>query len=106
MLVATAIVVSFATVALSQDWWLQLRYYVESRTSKTPPAKPTSTVSTDEVIKWLIGIGGTWVILTLLVDLGDTAEIGEAFALVLMGTVLMVHGPQALTNLGVLKGSK
>lgn len=108
MLVATALVVSFAVTAVSQDWWLELQYYIQSRVAATPPAKPTNPNITDAgtIIKWMIGMGGSWIIFSLLVDLGDTAELGEALALLLMGTVLMVHGPQALTNLGLVQAKE
>lgn len=103
-LVATAMIATALTVAIAQDWWLEVRYYIESRTSKTPPAKPTNANIPDSsaVIKWLVGIGGTWIVLTFLVDLGDTAELAEALAFAVVASVLMTQGPQALTNLGFL----
>jgi hypothetical protein len=100
--VATAVVVSFATTAISQEWLLQVRDYIQQRTAGTQPQKHGNSPPPGTVVKWLLGIGGTWVVLTLMVDLGDTAELGVAFALVLMGTVLMIHGPQALANLGFI----
>lgn len=107
-LVATALVASFATTAIAQDWWLEVRYYIESRTSQTPPAKPNDTKlpSQQKTIQWLLGLGGTWLILSLMVDLGVTAELAEAFALVIMGSVLMTQGPQALANLGFINQSQ
>jgi uncharacterized membrane protein YphA (DoxX/SURF4 family) len=40
-----------------------------------------------------------------MVDLGDTRELAVALALVLLGSVFMLHGTAALQNLGVLGGS-
>lgn len=51
--------------------------------------------------KWLLGIGGMWVILTLMVDLGDTADLAVAIALVTMGSVVLTYGPDVFTSLGI-----
>jgi len=51
--------------------------------------------------KWLLGIGGTWIILTLMVDLGDTADLAVALALVIMGSVVLTYGPDVFKSLGI-----
>ena len=70
------------------------------------PTKPTvttpSTSDGQKVIRWILAIGGVWVVLTFLVDLEDTADVASAFAVVLMGSVLLHFGPDALKNLGFL----
>lgn len=63
------------------------------------PLQPSSLAG---VGKWILGMGGTWIVLTIAVDLGDTAEVAVAFSVVLMGTVLLTYGPTALRNLGFL----
>ena len=68
--------------------------------ASTTPASPVpSSLSVEE--KWLLGLGGTWVILTLMVDLGDTADLAVALALVIMGSVILQYGPKVFTNLGI-----
>jgi hypothetical protein len=52
--------------------------------------------------RWLLGVAGTWIILTLMVDLGDTADLAIAFAIVIMGSVLVAYGPAVFQNLGVI----
>lgn len=109
MLVATALVATFVTIAVAQDWWLELRYYIESRASKNPPStKPNNpnVPDTAHVIKWLLGMSALWIGLTFLVDLGETEELAEAIALVTMASVLMAYGPQALANLGFLSDAQ
>jgi hypothetical protein len=53
------------------------------------------------VLKWLLGIGGVWIVLTLMVDLGDTADLATALALVIMGSVVLEKGPDVFTSLGI-----
>ena len=63
-----------------------------------------TTPGTDErtkALRWLLGLGGTWIILTLMVDLGDTSDLAVAFALVLMGSVLLEYGPEVFSALGI-----
>jgi hypothetical protein len=55
----------------------------------------------DKELKWLLGIGGTWIILTLMVDLGDTSDLAVALALVIMGSVILQYGPDVFKNLGI-----
>jgi hypothetical protein len=52
-------------------------------------------------LRWLVGITGTWIILTAMVDLGETADLGVAFAMVIMASVLMAYGPAVFQNLGI-----
>lgn len=59
-----------------------------------PNAKPN-------VLKWLVGIGGLWIILTLMVDLEDTADLAVAIAIVVMGSVLLQDGPNVFKELGI-----
>lgn len=54
--------------------------------------------------KWLLGIAGTWIILTIMVDLGDTADLAVALALVIMGSVVLSYGDKAFINLGLVPG--
>ena len=54
-----------------------------------------------KAIRWLIGLGGTWIILTLMVDLGDTAELAVALALVISGSVVLTYGPDVFKSLGI-----
>lgn len=68
-----------------------------STTATQPPA-----LNVQSATVWLIGLGGTWVILTLLAEFDDTRVLAVALAVVLLGSVLATHGPQALQNLGVL----
>jgi hypothetical protein len=57
-------------------------------------------------MRWLVGIGGTWIILTVMVDLGITAELAVAFALVIMGSVLFAYGPGVFSSIGFLNPPK
>jgi hypothetical protein len=61
----------------------------------------SSGADTQKILKWLLGIGGMWIILTLMVDLEDTADLAVAIALVVMGSVLLQYGPNVFTNLGI-----
>jgi hypothetical protein len=63
------------------------------------PTQVGSTISTES--KWLLGIAGTWIILTLMVDLGDTADLAVALALVIMGSVVLTYGGDVFTSLGI-----
>jgi hypothetical protein len=67
--------------------------------SAVPPGGSTPTLAGEA--KWLLGIGGTWIILTLMVDLGDTADLAVALALVIMGSVLLTYGADVFTALGI-----
>jgi hypothetical protein len=68
-----------------------------------PPAKASSELTDPTVIaRWALGLGATWLVLTLLVDLGPTRELGVAFAFLVTGSVIIIHGPDALKNLGFL----
>ncbi len=69
----------------------------------TPSAGAPGVATSAQVLKWSLGLGGTWLVLTILVDVGDTQEVAVAFALVLMGSVLLQMGPQALKNLGFIQ---
>ena len=51
---------------------------------------------------WVIAIAGVWVVLTLGVDIGATRDLAVAFAFLFMGSVFIIHGPDALKNLGFL----
>jgi hypothetical protein len=62
---------------------------------------PASGSSLSGEMKWLLGIGGTWIILTLMVDLGDTADLAVALALVIMGSVLLTYGADVFKSLGI-----
>ena len=73
------------------------------------PSGPTNTTSLDKVLgasalKWFGAIVALWWVLTLMADVQDTAELAEAFAVLVLFTVLMLQGPQALANLGFLSG--
>lgn len=64
-----------------------------------PPA--TTAAKQPDMLKWLVAIGATWIILSLMVDLGDTADLAVALALVIMGSVLLQEGPNVFTQLGI-----
>jgi hypothetical protein len=70
-----------------------------------PPTNPrtffTSPDEKDLALRWLLGITGTWIILTLMVDLGEPAELAVAFAIVIMGSVLLGYGPKVFDSLGL-----
>lgn len=53
--------------------------------------------------KWALGVAGTWVVLTLLVDLEDTADLAVALAILVVGSSLVLYGKQAMQNIGVLQ---
>jgi hypothetical protein len=60
--------------------------------------------SSDEktkAMKWLLGLGGTWIILTLMVDLGETSDLAVALGLVIAGSVVLQYGPNVFQSLGV-----
>lgn len=63
-----------------------------------PKGKPAPQPN---IAKWLLGIGGTWIVLTLMVDLGDTADLAVALAIVIMGSVVLDKGPDVFTSLGI-----
>lgn len=65
-------------------------------------SKVTVPLTQTSAITWLIGLAGTWVILTALAEFDDTRELAVAFAVLILLTVLMLHGPDALKNLGAL----
>ncbi len=52
-------------------------------------------------LRWLLGLGGTWIILTLMVDLGDTSDLAVALGLVIMWSVLLQYGPDVFKSLGI-----
>lgn len=52
--------------------------------------------------KWVIAIASVWVVLTLGVDIGATRDLAVAFAFLFAGSVFIIHGPDALRNLGFL----
>lgn len=52
--------------------------------------------------KWFLGMAGTWIILTLMVDLGDTSDLAVALALVIMSSVVLTYGADAFKNLGLV----
>lgn len=59
-----------------------------------------------KAMRWLLGLGGTWIILTLMVDLGDTADLAVALALVVSGSVILAYGPDVFKSLGVSTAAK
>lgn len=68
----------------------------------------TATMPYDRAtaLKWLLGVAGTWVILTLLVDLGETSDLAVALALVLAGSVVLTYGPEMFQALGIQTGGR
>jgi hypothetical protein len=103
-LVATGMLVTGLVIAINQNWWKHAEGWTYSKThSNQLPDSPTAVDAKEvaAITKWLIGLGGTWVILTLMVDLGDTADLAVAIALVLMGSVVLTEGPTAISNLGI-----
>lgn len=70
---------------------------IPTTTSSSPPSLDLQSATV-----WLIGLGGSWVLLTLLAEFDDTRSIAVALAVTLLLSVLMLHGPQAFKNLGVL----
>jgi hypothetical protein len=71
-----------------------------------PPPTNTGTffTSPDEktlALRWLLGITGTWIILTLMVDLGEPAELAVAFAIVIMGSVILGYLPKVFESVGI-----
>lgn len=54
-----------------------------------------------KVLRWLLGLGGTWIILTLLVDLGEPSDFAVALAIVLMGSVVLQYGGNVFQSLGI-----
>lgn len=72
---------------------------------KTPPFWSSS----DEkavALRWMLGLGGTWIILTLMVDLGDTSDLAVALALVIMGSVVLTYGDKVFIELGLVPQPK
>ena len=53
-------------------------------------------------LRWMLGLGGTWIILTLMVDLGDTSDLAVALALVIMGSMLLAYGDKVFIELGLV----
>lgn len=67
-----------------------------------PSSTPSGGLNATSATVWLIGIGGTWLVLTFLAEFDDTRELAVALAVVMVGSVLYVHGQQAFQNLGVI----
>jgi hypothetical protein len=67
-----------------------------------PQPKGDVTVDPGRITTWALGIAGTWVVLTMMVDIGDTRDLAVALAIVIMGSVLLAEGPTALKNLGFI----
>jgi hypothetical protein len=102
-LVAAAMITTAAVIGIRQAWYKQVEGFVYDKTHANPKSFGV-TQSKDEfqaALKWLVGIGGTWVILSLMVDLGDTGELAVALALVIMGSVVLEYGPDVFTELGI-----
>lgn len=62
---------------------------------------PSAPASASKMGRWALGLGGTWVVLSFMVDLG-WGEVASALALVIASGVLLDQGPRALENLGFL----
>ena len=54
-----------------------------------------------KAMRWLLGLGGTWIILTLMVDLGEPSDFAVALALVIAGSVVLQYGPEVWKSLGI-----
>lgn len=54
-----------------------------------------------KALRWAAGLFGVWLVLTVMADLGETADLAVAIALVVMGSVLLQYGPDVLKELGV-----
>lgn len=70
-------------------------------------SKPTFWTSKEEkdiALRWLLGLSGTWIILSLMVDLGDTAEFAVALAMVITGSVVLQYGPDVFKSLNINTG--
>lgn len=65
-------------------------------------AKTTPISGMSKEMRWFLGLGGTWIILTLMVDLGDTSDLAVALALVIMSSVVLTYGVDAFKNLGLV----
>jgi len=61
-----------------------------------PPGSP---------VRWAVGLLGTWIALTILVDLGDTAELGAGLAVLIATSSVLVYGVPALAQLGFITSS-
>jgi hypothetical protein len=61
----------------------------------------TSKDEKAKALRFLLGIGGTWIILTLMVDLGDTSDLAVALALVMFGSVALTYGPDVFKSIGI-----
>lgn len=57
-----------------------------------------------KLITWAIGLGGTWVVLTALVDLGpDTGQVAVALAFLVAMSATFAYLPAALRNMDLVK---
>lgn len=65
---------------------------------------PNDIVDPGAVARWALGLGATWFVLTLMADLGGTRDLAVAFAILIMSSVIIIHGEDAVRNLGFLGG--
>lgn len=72
------------------------------RRSPVASSTPAPLTGLSKEAKWFLGLGGTWIILTLMVDLGDTSDLAVALALVIMSSVVLTYGADAFKNLGLV----
>src|SRR5579864_6659308 len=82
-----------------------------ARGGPTNTPQPTSTyantsfwTSSDEkaiALRWLVGIVFVWIVLSFMVDLGETADLAVAFALVITGSVVFAYSPGVFASLGI-----
>lgn len=54
---------------------------------------------------WIVGIIGTWFILTVIADVPSTEDLATALALSVAVTATFVVGPEAADKLGYTKGN-
>lgn len=73
----------------------------EGTSAPGPSARPSLPLNAQNATLWLVGLGGVWIILTLMAEFDDTREVAVALAVLILGTALLVHGVPALQNLGV-----
>jgi hypothetical protein len=60
----------------------------------------TSPDEKAKALRFLLGLTAMWIILSLMVDLGDTSDLAVAIALVTMSSVLLVYGPTVFSAMG------
>lgn len=64
-------------------------------------ATPTPEDERTKALKWAGAIFGVWLVLTVMADLGDTADLAVAIALVIMGSVILQYGPDVMKELNI-----